>query len=239
MKMSAAASLAKGSRPRSTMGGNKLPSKTYSASSIKNHKYEFSFDKIFIPGQSTLDVYKESVQPILMKAIKQKTNFTLFLYGQTGGGKTYTMIGDRQSCSSGVLHLSLQDILARNKVSPTSGGKVSVSYMQIYNERISDLLHPSEMLSSDQEVHLPSMKTLTIVTIENIQQALVLLEIGESKGRRAYAQTKGNFKSSRSHVIFRVNVVDAFGIKSEYNFVDLAGSESLGQADELHNKELL
>lgn len=64
----------------------------------------------------------------------------------------------------------------------------------------------------------------------------MLLEIGESKGRRAYAQTKGNIRSSRSHVIFRVNVSDFKGIRSEYNFVDLAGSESLGQADELNNK---
>lgn len=67
----------------------------------------------------------------------------------------------------------------------------------------------------------------------------MLLEIGESKGRRAYAQTKGNLKSSRSHVIFRVNVVDYKGVRSEYNFVDLAGSESLGQSDPLNSKQLV
>lgn len=54
------------------------------------------------------------------------------------------MIGNRESCVSGILHMSLQDIL---KIHGNMRGRVSISYMQIYNERISDLLHPSDVLS--------------------------------------------------------------------------------------------
>lgn len=148
LQLSLQATKDKSARPTSQRGTNQERTASMKARSVSSlgNQYEFGFDKVFIPGISTNDVYVQSVQPLLRKAMASKTNFTLFMYGQTGGGKTYTMIGNRQSCQSGVLHMALSDILFQSlsKRPAPSMSKVSVSYLQIYNERISDLLHPGE-----------------------------------------------------------------------------------------------
>lgn len=78
--MSEKATLGKGSRPRSQIGVRSASKSNISASTLKN-QYEFGFDKVFIPGQSTKELYNKSVKVLLNKAMNQKTNFTLFLYG--------------------------------------------------------------------------------------------------------------------------------------------------------------
>ena len=170
---------------------------------------------------------------------------TIFAYGQTSTGKTYTMQGNPPE-NEGIIPLTLKEIFEKIKnAKDIINSKISVSFIEIYNESINDLLDNNKINldlreTSNKEV---IVNNLTEIKINNHEEALNLLSKGNES--RIVASTKLNEKSSRSHSIFRLNVEitkkkenknnnnndyenenEKIILKSHINLIDLAGSEN-------------
>ena len=166
---------------------------------------------------------------------------TIFAYGQTSTGKTYTMQGEIPN-NAGIIPLTLEEIFEQiKKDKDIIDSQIGVSFIEIYNESINDLLDSSKINldlreTANREV---IVNNLTEIKIKNHEQALNLLLKGNES--RIVASTKLNEKSSRSHCIFRLNIEitknikkNNFGeeetekvlLKNHINLIDLAGSEN-------------
>lgn len=146
------------------------------------------------------------------------------MYGQTTSGKTYTMLGD--SHTRGLISFSLADICQRIVDTDSS---LTISYLEIYNEQINDLLSPGSVnlkIADEQVLGAQS------IPINSFEQAMKLLEMGEEQ--RSYSEKKYHDHSSRSHTIFQIRRLNGRS-KAVLNLVDLAGSERL--SDEETNEE--
>uniref|UniRef100_K7E9D1 Centromere-associated protein E n=1 Tax=Ornithorhynchus anatinus TaxID=9258 RepID=K7E9D1_ORNAN len=198
----------------------------------------FSFDRVFHSNESTPTVYEEIAVPIIGSAL-QGYNGTIFAYGQTASGKTYTMMGSEDSL--GIIPKAIDDIFEKIKEIPDREFLLRVSYMEIYNETVTDLLcdtrkmKPLEIREDfNRNVYVADLTEEVVVTAE-----LALRWILKGEKNRHYGKTKMNQRSSRSHTIFRMIVesrekrdssnCDGAVMVSHLNLVDLAGSERASQ----------
>lgn len=182
------------------------------------------------------DVFDFSIRPTV-DDILNGYNGTVFAYGQTGAGKSYTMmgssIGDPEA--KGVIPRITEQIFASIMASESNiEYTVRVSYMEIYMERIRDLLVPqNDNLPVHEEKNRGVyVKGLLEVYVSSVQEVYQILERGGMA--RAVAATNMNQESSRSHSIFVITVtqknVETGSAKSGQLFlVDLAGSEKVGK----------
>ena len=164
-------------------------------------------------------------------------NGTVFAYGQTGAGKSYTMMGTDMDDEEGrgVIPRIVEQIFASILSSPgTIEYTVRVSYMEIYMERIRDLLAPqNDNLPVHEEKNRGVyVKGLLEIYVSSVQEVYEVMRRGG--GARAVAATNMNQESSRSHSIFVVTItqknVETGSAKSGQLFlVDLAGSEKVGK----------
>lgn len=164
-------------------------------------------------------------------------NGTVFAYGQTGAGKSYTMMGTdiADDEGRGVIPRIVEQIFASILSSPgTMEYTVRVSYMEIYMERIRDLLAPqNDNLPVHEEKNRGVyVKGLLEIYVSSVQEVYEVMKRGGSS--RAVAATNMNQESSRSHSIFVITVtqknVETGSAKSGQLFlVDLAGSEKVGK----------
>eukprot|EP00069_Balaena_mysticetus_P007969 bmy_05616T0 len=168
---------------------------------------------------------------------------TIMCYGQTGAGKTYTMTGATENYKHrGILPRALQQVFRMIEERPTQAITVRVSYLEIYNESLFDLLStlpyvepsvtPMTIVESPQGVFI---KGLSVHLTSQEEDAFSLLFEGETN--RIIASHTMNKNSSRSHCIFTIYVEahsrtlsDEKYITSKINLVDLAGSERLGKS---------
>lgn len=166
----------------------------------------------------------------------QGYNACIFAYGQTGSGKSYTMMGGQES--KGIIPRlcdSLFDRIAKCQ-SPEQSYKVEVSYMEIYNEKVHDLLDPKPNKQSlkvrEHAVLGPYVDGLSQLAVSSFQDIDNLMAEGNKS--RTVAATNMNSESSRSHAVFSVvltqTLVDPMsGVSGErvsrMSLVDLAGSE--------------
>nr|XP_020864053.1 LOW QUALITY PROTEIN: centromere-associated protein E [Phascolarctos cinereus] len=198
----------------------------------------FSFDRVFHSNETTEKVYEEMAVPIIRSAI-QGYNGTIFAYGQTASGKTYTMMGSADGL--GVIPKAINDIFIKIKEIPEREFLLRVSYMEIYNETITDLLcdtrkmKPLEIREDfNRNVYVADLTEEVVSTPE-----LALQWIKKGERSRHYGKTKMNQRSSRSHTIFRMILesrekgdpsnCDGAVMVSHLNLVDLAGSERASQ----------
>ncbi|XP_063138291.1 centromere-associated protein E isoform X3 [Rattus norvegicus] len=198
----------------------------------------FQFDRVFHSNETTKNVYEEIAVPIISSAI-QGYNGTIFAYGQTASGKTHTMMGS-EDCL-GVIPRAIHDIFQRIKKFPEREFLLRVSYMEIYNETITDLLCNTQKVKPliirediNRNVYVADLTEEVVYTAE---MALKWLATGEKN--RHYGITKMNQRSSRSHTIFRMILesrekaessnCDGSIKVSHLNLVDLAGSERAAQ----------
>ncbi|XP_051021708.1 centromere-associated protein E [Acomys russatus] len=198
----------------------------------------FNFDRVFHSNETTKHVYEEIAVPIINSAI-QGYNGTIFAYGQTASGKTHTMMGS-EDCL-GVIPRAIHDIFQRIKKFPEREFLLRVSYMEIYNEIITDLLCNAQKVKPliirediNRNVYVADLTEEVVYTAE---MALKWITTGEKN--RHYGITKMNQKSSRSHTIFRMILesrekgessnCDGSIKVSHLNLVDLAGSERAAQ----------
>ncbi|XP_041617266.1 kinesin-like protein KIF9 isoform X5 [Vulpes vulpes] len=165
---------------------------------------------------------------------------TIMCYGQTGAGKTYTMTGTTENYKHrGILPRALQQVFRMIEERPTHAITVRVSYLEIYNESLFDLLStlpcvgpsvtPMTIVENPQGVFI---KGLSVHLTSQEEDAFSLLFEGETN--RIIASHTMNKNSSRSHCIFTIYVEahsrtlsDEKYITSKINLVDLAGSERL------------
>ncbi|KAK8237786.1 P-loop containing nucleoside triphosphate hydrolase protein [Phyllosticta capitalensis] len=221
----------KGSTVELSMGPNALSNKTY------------SFDKVFSPAADQGMVFDEVVAPI-MDDVLDGFNCTIFAYGQTGTGKTYTMSGDITDMlplpdAAGIVPRVLQSLFEKLE-SNENENSVKCSFIELYNEELRDLL------AADDNVKLKLFEdnskkghSSTIVQgmeeshISTASKGIQLLRNGSHK--RQVAATKCNDLSSRSHTVFTITVYmkrtsdsgEDFVSAGKLNLVDLAGSENI------------
>ncbi|GIL68311.1 hypothetical protein Vafri_21594 [Volvox africanus] len=163
-------------------------------------------------------------------------NSTVFAYGQTSSGKTHTMRGSHDS--PGIIPLAVSEAFSLIEANESREYLIRVSYMEIYNEDINDLLAPENVkLPIKEGPYGPYVCGLREDIVTSPEQVLELLTTGEAN--RHIGSTKMNEKSSRSHTIFRMVVesraVDAESddagavLVSALSLVDLAGSERVAK----------
>ncbi|KAJ7403183.1 stAR-related lipid transfer protein 9 [Pitangus sulphuratus] len=163
-------------------------------------------------------------------------NICLFAYGQTGSGKTYTMMGT--PASIGLTPRICEGLFSRKDdySDQTASCRVKVSFLEIYNERVRDLLKQSDrkkpytLRVREHPETGPYVQGLTQHLVTDYKQVVKLLEEGIAK--RITAATHIHSASSRSHAIFTIHYTQAIlennlpsEIASKINLVDLAGSE--------------
>ncbi|KAM6148053.1 centromere-associated protein E [Erethizon dorsatum] len=198
----------------------------------------FNFDRVFHSNETTKNVYEEIAVPIINSAI-QGYNGTIFAYGQTASGKTHTMMGS-EDCL-GVIPRAIHDIFQKIKKFPDREFLLRVSYMEIYNETITDLLCNAQKTKPliirediNRNVYVADLTEEVVYTSE-----MALNWITKGEKNRHYGITKMNQRSSRSHTIFRMILesrekgepsnCDGSIKVSHLNLVDLAGSERAAQ----------
>ncbi|KAJ4960066.1 hypothetical protein NE237_019976 [Protea cynaroides] len=189
----------------------------------------YSFDKVFGPACLTETVYEEGVKNVALSAL-MGINATIFAYGQTSSGKTYTM--------RGVTEKAVNDIYDHISNNPERDFTIKISGLEIYNENVRDLLN----LDSARNLKLlddPEKGTVVEKLVEetanNNQHLRHLISICETQ--RQVGETALNDTSSRSHQIIRLTIESTLRensgcVKSfvaSLNFVDLAGSERAAQ----------
>jgi len=200
----------------------------------------YSFDRIFDVTNTTQDVYDDFGRPTVLSAM-DGFNGTLFAYGQTSSGKTYTMMGDQQN--EGVIPKAVGEIYDYIEKHPSREFLIRVSYMEIYNEEIKDLLNPSKTNlkvheNSQRQVYVGELTEEVVSCGEEVFKHMV-----RGEKNRHFGQTNMNDRSSRSHTIFRVviesremmdeskdpDTIDGAVRVAHLNLVDLAGSERASQ----------
>ncbi|KAL2010845.1 hypothetical protein VTN00DRAFT_3563 [Thermoascus crustaceus] len=221
----------KGKSVELSMGPNALGNKTY------------TFDKVFSPAADQAIIYEDVVIPILNEMLSGY-NCTIFAYGQTGTGKTYTMSGDMDdtlgilSDNAGIIPRVLYSLF--HKLEETES-TVKCSFIELYNEELRDLLSPEENTklkifdNEGKKGHNGStlVQGMEESHIASASAGIRLLQQGSH--RRQVAATKCNDLSSRSHTVFTITVYikrtteggEEYISSGKLNLVDLAGSENI------------
>ncbi|XP_076452812.1 kinesin-like protein KIF22 [Babylonia areolata] len=205
----------------------------------ENLQYEFS--SVYDKTSGQREIFEACVRPLLGHAIKGE-NVSIFAYGPTGAGKTHTMLGTEgdPGMIPRVIHTLFHKLTSSASSSastaakagaaaaPLQSHKVSFSYLEIYNEKVQDLLNPSEtdLPIREDGSHNIFVAGLTEKVINNFDDFKNLF--GPASNNRTVAATKLNERSSRSHCIVQLKVETRRSGKvfhGKVYLVDLAGSE--------------
>ncbi|KAL6145941.1 hypothetical protein ACLB2K_056624 [Fragaria x ananassa] len=212
----------------------------------------FTFDKVFGPKAQQKSIYEQAISPIVNEVL-DGFNCTVFAYGQTGTGKTYTMEGGMRNkngnlpAEAGVIPRAVRQIFDTLEAQKADYS-LRVTFLELYNEEITDLLAPDDYSrnSEDRQKKPISLmedgKGCVIVRgleeepVYTVNEIYSLLERGAAKRRTA--DTLLNKRSSRSHSVFSITVHvkeatvgDEELIKcGKLNLVDLAGSENISRS---------
>ena len=196
----------------------------------------FTYDHVFDERSTQAEVYDEACAP-LVAGCMAGYNATVFAYGQTGSGKTYTM-GSGDGAGNGVndgviprMVDGLFDALAAKAEEATS--RVRVSYLEIYNEEVKDLLHPKTP-SKSISIREDAAGGIFVLGVQEravSSRAELFAALAAGSSFRQTGETLMNAHSSRSHSLFSVIVEQTPKAKGEMkscaklHLVDLAGSE--------------
>ncbi|KAG5238161.1 hypothetical protein OIU78_007883 [Salix suchowensis] len=212
----------------------------------------FLFDKVFGPASKQKDLYDLAVSPIVYEVL-EGYNCTIFAYGQTGTGKTYTMEGGARKkngefpSDAGVIPRAVKQIFEILEAQ-NAEYNMKVTFLELYNEEITDLLAPEE---TPKFVDDKSKKPVALmedgkggVLVRGLEEEIVctaneiykILDKGSAKRRTA--ETLLNKQSSRSHSIFSITIhIKECTPEGEemikcgkLNLVDLAGSENISRS---------
>ncbi|WJX85421.1 Kinesin-like protein KIN-14S, variant 2 [Trifolium repens] len=200
-------------------------------------KKQFKFDHVFKPEDNQEAVFAQT-KPIVASVL-DGYNVCIFAYGQTGTGKTFTMEGTPEH--RGVNYRTLEELfrISENRQG-TMKYELHVSMLEVYNEKIKDLLagSPSEATkklevkqAADGTQEVPGLVETRVYGADGVWEIL------KSGNRvRSVGSTSANELSSRSHCLVRVtavgeNLINGQRTKSHLWLVDLAGSERVGKTD--------
>jgi hypothetical protein len=201
----------------------------------------FAFDSVYTNFHSQKEIFLKEVFPMI-EAVLQGYNATVFAYGQSGSGKTYTMTGNiADSNLWGMMPQTVQSLFSEIRKISTAGNffKVKCSYIELYNGKARDLLTSKQTTLDIKENSAKNFYVKGVETpeISSLEECLKLFNAGTE--RRQTASTELNDQSSRSHSLFVLQVEqhDAESdpssptvFSSKINIVDLAGSEKLAKS---------
>ncbi|KAF1978861.1 kinesin [Bimuria novae-zelandiae CBS 107.79] len=193
----------------------------------------FAFDRVFDENTTQGDVYESTTKPLL-DSVLEGYNATVFAYGATGCGKTHTITGTAQQ--PGIIFLTMQELFEKiNELKEEKATEVTLSYLEIYNETIRDLLveggsKTSLMLREDANQAV-SVSGLTSHRPQSVQEVMDIIVRGNEY--RTMSPTEANATSSRSHAVLQINVstkdrnasVNEPHTMATLSIIDLAGSE--------------
>ncbi|CDY47900.1 BnaAnng09320D [Brassica napus] len=194
-----------------------------------NPTIAYAYDRVFGPTTTTRNVYDVAAHQVVNGAM-EGINGTIFAYGVTSSGKTHTMHGDQRS--PGIIPLAVKDAFSIIQETPNREFLLRISYLELYNEVVNDLLNPEGhnlRIREDKQVCDSLSDHLLIHATTSLNLLLGTMQ-------RHVGSTNFNLLSSRSHTIltlvFDISFFSPDKIKSEavhlsqLNLVDLAGSES-------------
>uniref|UniRef100_A0A8C1FYW9 plus-end-directed kinesin ATPase n=1 Tax=Cyprinus carpio carpio TaxID=630221 RepID=A0A8C1FYW9_CYPCA len=184
---------------------------------------------------SQQQVYRDIGEEMLLHSF-EGYNVCIFAYGQTGAGKSYTMMGKQEKDQEGIIPLLCEDLFTKiNGKNTDNNMSYSVSYMEIYCERVRDLLNPKNKGNLRVREHPllgPYVEDLSKLAVTSYNDIQDLMDSGNKA--RTVAATNMNETSSRSHAVFNIiftqkrydSETDNTSEKvSKISLVDLAGSE--------------
>ena len=194
----------------------------------------FNFDRVF-DGRATQDEVFSEVSELVQSAL-DGYKVCLFSYGQTGAGKTYTMLGRGEGEHRGIVPRAVAKVLEQAEALRSKGYEYTMeaSYVEIYNEQIRDLLCPGSIHSERHSVvNAPESGCPTVTGV--VREEVTSVYDATSLVRRAMkarevAETELNANSSRSHTLFLLYITGVHHATGQtltgcLNLVDLAGSE--------------
>ncbi|XP_063064962.1 kinesin-like protein KIF1B isoform X7 [Engraulis encrasicolus] len=207
---------------------------------LKSFNFDYSYWSHTSPDDpsfaSQCQVYNDIGKEMLQHAF-EGYNVCIFAYGQTGAGKSYTMMGKQEEGQEGIIPLLCEELF--EKINDNNNGDISysveVSYMEIYCERVRDLLNPKNKGNLRVREHPllgPYVEDLSKLAVTSYTDIADLMDAGNKA--RTVAATNMNETSSRSHAVFTIvftqrkhdNETDLSTEKvSKISLVDLAGSE--------------
>ncbi|KAL0685884.1 hypothetical protein Bca4012_052732 [Brassica carinata] len=205
--------------------------------SSDSSKKRFTFDHVFKPEDGQETVFAQT-KPIVTSVL-DGYNVCIFAYGQTGTGKTFTMAGTPEN--RGVNYRTLEELFRSSESrSRLMKFELSVSMLEVYNEKIRDLLvdnssHPPKKLEVKQSAEgTQEVPGLVEAQVFNTDEVWELLKRGYCV--RSVGSTAVNEQSSRSHCLLRVtvkgeNLINGQKTRSHLWLVDLAGSERVGKVE--------
>ncbi|KAF2006324.1 kinesin-domain-containing protein [Amniculicola lignicola CBS 123094] len=182
----------------------------------------FGFDRVFDENTTQGDVYEATTKPLL-DSVLDGYNATVFAYGATGCGKTHTITGTIQQ--PGIIFLTMQELFERiQETQEEKVTEVTLSYLEIYNETIRDLLVPG----GSKQVLMLREDANQAVSVDEVMQMIVA-----GNEYRTMSPTEANATSSRSHAVLQINVsskdrnasVNEPHTMATLSIIDLAGSE--------------
>ncbi|RDX93395.1 Kinesin-like protein KIN-7G, partial [Mucuna pruriens] len=200
-----------------------------SASDRSLYPTAYSFDSVFRSDSSTRQVYEKAAKEVALSVV----GASIFAYGQTSSGKTYTM--------SGITEYTVADIFSYIQKHAEREFVLKFSAIEIYNESVRDLLSPdcTPLRLLDDPERGTVVEKLTEETLRDWNHFTELLSFCEAQ--RQIGETSLNEASSRSHQILRLTIESSAreflgndkssSLSSSVNFVDLAGSERASQTN--------
>ncbi|KAF2124542.1 kinesin-domain-containing protein [Dothidotthia symphoricarpi CBS 119687] len=193
----------------------------------------FAFDRVFDDTTTQGDVYESTTKPLL-DSVLDGYNATVFAYGATGCGKTHTITGTSQQ--PGIIFLTMQELFEKiTDLQETKATEITLSYLEIYNETIRDLLveggSKTTLMLREDANQTVSVAGLSSHRPQNVQEVMDIIVRGNEY--RTMSPTEANATSSRSHAVLQINVsskdrnasVNEPHTMATLSIIDLAGSE--------------
>jgi len=204
-------------------------------------QHNFAFDSVFPPSSGQDVLFREASE--FIQSAMDGYNVCLFSYGQTGSGKTHTMTGSGTGQMRGIIPRSIEEV-GKTKAKLEREGwqyEMQVSYLEIYNEKIRDLLRDGKFDEVKHEVKVNKdgkryVSNITMKKIDPNDMDVVESVIRQASMCRSVASTGMNSVSSRSHAIFTLHLTAIHpekgeALRGQLNLVDLAGSERLSRSN--------
>ncbi|XP_063112824.1 kinesin-like protein KIF18A isoform X2 [Cavia porcellus] len=202
----------------------------FDISKRQNKDLKFVFDTVFDETSTQLEVFKHTTKPIL-RSFLNGYNCTVLAYGATGAGKTHTMLGS--AGEPGVMYLTMLDLYkCIDEIKEEKICSIAVSYLEVYNEQIRDLLADSGPLVVREDAQKGVVvQGLSLHQPRSSEEILQLLDNGNKN--RTQHPTDANAASSRSHAVFQIYLRQQDKTASinqnvhiaKMSLIDLAGSE--------------
>lgn len=191
---------------------------------VQQHQYRF--DQVFDETCSNTDVYDQTARPLVRRAVIHGSKVACFAYGQTGAGKTHTMMGVPRRDLPGLYALGATDLFEQLNDRTTKQIEVQASFYEIYCGKLYDLLHMRKQLFAREDgkghIHIRGIEKIVVRSADDV---MAVIERGNRA--RATESTGANDTSSRSHAIIQLDLVNERTQRcaGRISFIDLAGSE--------------